>query len=59
MNTLLMLQYLTLTLFAVNAALGLARAIARGTTRAFARQCFMVLFVLITALHSFGLMGLS
>jgi len=61
MNTLLMLQYLTLTLFAVNAALGLARAIARGTTRAFARQCvesFMVLFVLITALHSFGLMGL-
>ena len=62
MNTLLMLQYLTLTLFDVNAALGLARAIARGTTRAFARQCvesFMVLFVLITALHSFGLMGLS
>jgi len=53
---------LTLTLFAVNAALGLARAIARGTTRSFARQCvesFMVLFVLITALHSFGLMGLS
>ena len=32
MNTLLMLQYLTLTLFAVDAALGLARAIARGTT---------------------------
>jgi len=26
MNTLLMLQYLTLTLFAVNVALGLARA---------------------------------
>ena len=62
MNTLLMLQYLTLTLFAVNAALGLAHAIARGATRVFVRQCvesFMVLFLLATALHSFGLMGPS
>jgi len=62
MNILTMLQYLTLTLFALNAAFGLARAIARGATRAFVRQCvesFMVLFLLTTALQSFGLMGLS
>jgi hypothetical protein len=56
MNILTMLQYLTLTLFALNAAL--ARAIARGATRAFARECgesLMTLFLLAETLHSFDL----
>jgi phosphate starvation-inducible membrane PsiE len=58
MNILTMLQYLTLTLFALNAAFGLARAIARGTTRAFAHECgesLMMLFLLAEMLRSFDL----
>jgi hypothetical protein len=59
MDLLLIVQYLTLTLFVLNATAGLACALARGTTRAFARQSvesFMCLFVLAGTLHSFGLM---
>jgi hypothetical protein len=58
MNILTMLQYLTLILFALNAAFGLARAIARGATRAFAHECgesLMTLFLLAETLHSFDL----
>jgi hypothetical protein len=58
MNILTMLQYLTLSLFALNAAFGLARAFARGAMRAFAHECgesLMTLFLLAEMLRSFDL----